>query len=128
VGDSNRGVALRPAGKPANVCITVEERALPGRVSPVKRPGGRSSSADRIFLQLVQRCHSSISNAPSGLQSQHRQSQAHTVFLVSGHTVVITSATAIPSDTSRNRCHAAIQAACARGTSRMMLNVIAANR
>jgi hypothetical protein len=50
------------------------------------------------------------------------------VCFASGQTVVTTSATKMPSETSRNRCHPVIHGACARGTSKMMLSVIPAKR
>src|ERR1035437_6441650 len=53
---------------------------------------------------------------------------AQAFFFACGHTIVTASATAIPSDTSRNRCHPVIQGARARGISKIMLSVIAANR
>jgi hypothetical protein len=53
---------------------------------------------------------------------------AHAFFFACGHTIVTTSATPIPSDTSRNRCHPVIQGARVRGISKIMLRVTAANR
>ena len=61
-----------------------------------------------------------IFSRPSGT-SVHKE-YAHAVFFASGHAVVTTSATAIPSDTSRNRCNPVIQGARARGISKMMLS------
>src|SRR5208337_3793978 len=65
---------------------------------------------------------------PEPVASQAAPRPAHAVFFPRGHTVVTTSATAIPSDTSRNRCHPMIQGARARGISKIMLSAIPANR
>src|SRR5437879_7952517 len=52
----------------------------------------------------------------------------HPIFFASGQIVVTTSATKMPSETSRKRCHPVIHGACARGTSKIILSVIAAKR
>jgi len=62
-------------------------------------------------------------------QSQKLYLEAfHSFFGVNGQTVVIASATAIPSDTSRNRCQATIERSRVCGINKTMLKVIAANR
>src|SRR5258708_32202229 len=52
----------------------------------------------------------------------------HPIFFASGQIVVTTSATKMPTETPRKRCHPVIHGACARGTSKIILSASAATR